>query len=246
MNTPTRGTAVTLLVLATALTGCSLPADDSTRSAAGGPASAATAQNTLDRLTVKNPGAMSGYDREGAFGPAWSDTTTAPGSKNACDTRNDILHRDLDRIRLKGTSRCVIAAGVLADPYTGKRISFVRGPQSARVQIDHVVALAAGWRTGAARLTQEGRRALSNDPLNLVAADGPTNAAKSDADAAAWLPPRASFRCAYVARQIAVKAKYGLWITPPEKAAMTRVLAGCPSQPLPGDTSEGVVLPDPT
>lgn len=111
------------------------------------------------------------------------------------------------------------------------------------MQIDHAVALGASWRTGAAGLSQRQREALGNDPLNLLAASGPANASKSDGDAATWLPPRTGFRCPYVARQIAVKAKYHLWVTPPEKAAMHRVLAHCPDQPLPTDTSTGVALP---
>jgi hypothetical protein len=248
LNLTTRRTALVGLVLAATLTGCSALADqasnDNAKASAQSPAAAGTARSALAQLTVKAPAPMTGYDREGKFGPAWSDDTTAPGSGNSCDTRNDVLRRDLQNISFKGTSRCVVATGTLEDPYTGKRIRFVRGPQSARVQIDHAVALGAGWRTGAAHLTQQQREAFGNDPLNLVAASGPANSAKSDADAASWLPPNKTFRCTYVARQIAVKAKYRLWVTPPEKAAMTRVLARCPRQPLPTDTSPGVVLPD--
>ncbi|TLQ39478.1 HNH endonuclease [Streptomyces marianii] len=197
----------------------------------------------LGELTVKGPAPMTGYDREKLFGPAWSDSTTAPGGGNSCDTRNDVLRRDLHSIRYKAASRCVIAAGVLDDPYTGEQISFVRGPQSSKIQVDHVVALGASWRTGAAGLTQEQRRALGNDPLNLITSAGPVNAAKSDADAAGWLPPSKSFHCPYVARQIAVKAKYRLWVTAAEQAAMSRVLAECPDEPLPTDTSKDVALP---
>ncbi|MCX4826560.1 HNH endonuclease family protein [Streptomyces sp. NBC_01142] len=247
MNVTTRRAALAGVALAATLTGCSALADqpgsDNAKAAAQGPAAAGTAQRALARLTVKGPAPMTGYDREAKFGPAWSDTTTAPGSGNSCDTRNDVLRRDLHKITFKGTSRCVIATGTLEDPYTGKRINFVRGPQSAKVQIDHAVALGASWRTGAAQLTQEQRRAVGNDPLNLISADGPANSAKSDADAATWLPPNKTFRCSYVARQIAVKAKYHLWVTPPEKTAMTRVLAGCPNQVLPTDASTGVALP---
>ncbi|MER0477187.1 HNH endonuclease family protein [Streptomyces sp. Edi2] len=248
MNLTTRRTALAGLVLAATLTGCSALADpsagDNAKAPAAGPAAAGTAQHALAQLAVKGPAPMTGYDREAKFGPAWSDSTTAPGAQNSCDTRNDVLRRDLQHITFKGTSRCVVATGTLADPYTGKTIHFVRGPQSAQVQIDHVVALGASWRVGAAQLTQQQRAALGNDPENLIAASGPANAAKSDGDAATWLPANKSFRCTYVARQIAVKAKYRLWVTPPEKAAMTRILAGCPDQPLPTDSSSGVVLPD--
>jgi hypothetical protein len=59
------------------------------------------------------------------------------------------------------------------------------------------------------------------------------NLQKSDGDAATWVPPRRSYRCAYVARQVAVKAKYRLWVTSAERDAMARVLSTCPRQPLP-------------
>jgi hypothetical protein len=101
------------------------------------------------------------------------------------------------------------------------------------VQIDHVVALSNAWQTGAGLLTPEIRQQLANDPLELLAVDGAANQQKSDGDAATWLPSNKAFRCQYVARQVAVKAKYQLWVTSAEKDAITRVLATCPGQPLP-------------
>ena len=71
------------------------------------------------------------------------------------------------------------------------------------------------------------RRQLANDPLNLMAADGPTNSAKSDKDAATWLPPSKPFRCEYVARQTAVKAKYKLWVSQAEHDAIASILKSC-------------------
>lgn len=126
---------------------------------------------------------------------------------------------------------CRVTAGTVIDPYTGVEIAFVRGVStSALVQIDHLVALSNAWQTGAQQLTKQQREALANDPLNLLAVDGPTNSSKGDGDAATWLPPLKSFRCEYVARQVSVKAHYGLWVTPAEYEAITRVLAGCPDQ----------------
>ena len=52
-------------------------------------------------------------------------------------------------------------------------------------------------------------------------------------DAATWLPASRAFRCQYVARQIAVKQKYRLWVTQAEKEAMMKVLNTCPGQQLP-------------
>ncbi|WP_130865274.1 HNH endonuclease family protein [Acidipropionibacterium timonense] len=191
----------------------------------------------LADLPVKGRAAKTGYSRA-QFGPTWTDDTTpaltAPWGHDGCDTRNDALARDLTNVHYRAGSRCVVIAGTLADPYTGHTIAWVKGPgTSDAVQIDHVVALADASQTGAQHLDTATRTALANDPLNLLAVDGPTNQAKSDGDAATWLPPRHDYRCPYIARQIAVKTKYHLWITPAEKTAMTRVLTTCPTQPLP-------------
>jgi hypothetical protein len=187
---------------------------------------AGSALAQLAALPVKGKAPLTGYDRVQDFGTAWLDV-----DRNGCDTRDDVLRRDLRDVA--GT-RCIVKAGVLSDPYTGRTIHFQRGVgTSTAVQIDHVVALAAAWRTGAQRLTTAQRERLANDPINLFAVDGPTNESKGDSDAATWLPPRRSFRCAYVAHQVAVKAAYSLWVTPAERDAMARVLHTCPSTEVP-------------
>jgi hypothetical protein len=187
-------------------------------------ASTKTAEAVLETLAVKGRAPKTGYERS-QFGPAWSDV-----DRNGCDTRNDILYRDLTSIVYKsGTQDCVVLTGTLIDPYSGEKISFVRGVKtSMEVQIDHVVALSNAWQTGAFKLSYDKRRAFANDPMNLLAVKGRLNSQKGDGDAATWLPPRKDIRCAYVAQQIVVKAKYGLWVTPPEKAAMKSLLAKCP------------------
>jgi len=130
--------------------------------------------------------------------------------------------------------KCQVTSGRLDDPYTAKTIAFTRGAStSADVQIDHVVALSDAWQKGAQQLSAERREELANDPLELLAVDGPANQQKSDGDAATWLPANKPFRCQYVARQIAVKKKYGLWVTQAEKDTMLRVLSVCPGQLLP-------------
>lgn len=172
----------------------------------------------LAGLVVKGRAPKTGYDRD-LFGDGW-------GNIGTCDTRNVILARDLKNILLD--ERCRVLSGTLDDPYTAKLIEFERGESTSDdVQIDHVVALSNAWQTGAQQLETYERIRFANDPLNLLAVDGPTNEQKSDADAATWLPPNKKFRCAYVKRQIQVKTKYGLWITPPERDAMARVLNGC-------------------
>jgi hypothetical protein len=180
----------------------------------------------LETLPVKGRAPKTGYSR-GAFGQSWADV-----DRNGCDTRNDILKRDMTSIVYKAKTRnCVVLSGTLIDRYSGETINFVRGNVSSmEVQIDHVVALSNSWQTGAFKLSIAQRTALANDPLNLFAVKGRLNSQKGDGDAATWVPPMKSFRCAYVAQQIAVKAKYSLWVVAPEKAAMQAILAQCPTQ----------------
>ncbi|MCR2828014.1 excalibur calcium-binding domain-containing protein [Microbacterium sp. zg.Y909] len=190
--------------------------------------SAATADQTalavLSTLEVKGRASKTGYDRD-QFGQRWLDV-----DRNGCDTRNDILARDLTDIEKSGP--CKVMSGILADPFTAQTIGFVRGQDtSAEVQIDHVVSLSDAWQKGAQHLTADQRASFANDPLNLLAVDGGANAQKGDGDAATWLPSNKAFRCAYVARQVSVKATYGLWVTQAEHDAIARVLAECPDEP---------------
>jgi hypothetical protein len=205
--------------------GMSVPAQAGTF----GEASEVTAVSVLSSLQVKGRAAKTGFSRE-QFGQTWADV-----DRNGCDTRNDMLKRDLTSIEFKVKTRdCVVLSGILLDRYSGETINFVRGVVSSmEVQIDHVVALSNAWQTGAFKLSVMQRTALANDPMNLFAVKGRLNSQKGDGDAATWLPPLKSFRCAYVAQQIAVKAKYSLWVTAPEKEAMVRILSACPKQKLP-------------
>jgi len=162
----------------------------------------------------------SSYERE-QFGTAWADV-----DRNGCDTRNDVLRRDLTATTIDADG-CTVLTGVLADPYTGRRIVFARGKGSALVQIDHVVALAAAWSSGAASWDRRTREAFANDPANLLAVDGPANQDKGASDAAAWLPPDPGFACVYALRQIRVKAAYGLSVADDERAALDDALDTC-------------------
>jgi len=183
----------------------------------------------LETLSVKGRAPKTGYTRD-QFGQAWADV-----NRNGCDTRNDILKRDMTSIVYKARTRnCVVLSGTLIDRYSGESINFVRGNVSSmEVQIDHVVALSNAWQTGGFQFSVVQRTALANDPLNLFAVKGKLNSQKGDGDAATWVPPLKSFRCAYVAQQIAVKAKYSLWVVAPEKAAMSAILSQCPTQQVP-------------
>lgn len=182
------------------------------------------ALDELATLPTKGRAPKTGYTRT-QFGSGWT-------INQGCDTRNIILRRDL--VQTSVSADCKILSGLLIDPYTNKTIAFQRGETTSQlIQIDHVVALSNAWQTGAQQLALQQREAFANDPLNLLAVDGAANQQKSDGDAATWLPANKSFRCQYVARQIAVKKKYLLWVTISEKDAMSRVLVTCPTQTIP-------------
>lgn len=179
----------------------------------------------IETLAVKGRAAKTGYLRS-SFSH-WRDP-----DGNGCDARNDTLRRDLTNLVIKSDSNgCKVLGGVLADPYSRKNIDFVFG--ASLVDIDHVVALSNAWQTGAFQFSDEIRFQFANDPLNLLAVSASLNRQKGDGDAATWLPPTKSYRCQYVARQIAVKKKYGLWLTRPEKIAMSSLLAKCPKEEIP-------------
>lgn len=183
------------------------------------------ARDVLEGLTVKGRAPKTDYSRD-EFGSGWA-------SVDGCDLRNIMLKRSLTELNI-AEDGCVVLSGQLLDPYTDTTIAFVRGrTTSDGVQIDHVVALSDAWQKGAQQLEYDQRVLLANDPLNLLAVDGPANQQKGNSDAASWLPSNRGFRCQYVARQIAVKDVYSLWVTAAEKAVMQRILNGCGEQRVP-------------
>jgi hypothetical protein len=196
-------------------------------------ADAGTALAALGTLSVKDRAPMTGYVPS-VFGTGWADT-----DGNGCDQRNDVLRRDLRAITLQdGSNGCVVVTGTLDDPYTGATVELVSAPESASpVQIDRVVALADAWAMGAATWSTTQRTAFATDSLNLLAVGSSVNAAKGDGDAATWLPPVDSYRCSYVARQVAVKAKYALAVTAAERLALAQVLETCQTAPVPTATA---------
>lgn len=213
-------------------------------------AQARVALSVLATIPTKGRAPRTGYSRaQFSTSPGnpdadvWTDNSDAgldaPFGHNGCDTRNDVLGRDLAGISFKAGTHCKVLTGVLDDPYTASTIDFVCGPKAMttgaceasasyadRVQIDHDDSLSDAWQTGAQSWDTVKRVAFANDPLNLLAVDGPTNEAKGDGDAATWLPANKSFRPSYVARQVAVKAKYGLWMTQAEHDAIAGILQG--------------------
>ncbi|WP_240623143.1 HNH endonuclease family protein [Schaalia canis] len=183
----------------------------------------AEARSQLAELEVRPKAYVEGYDRS-EFGPAWEDV-----DGNGCDTRNDVLARDLDNIRYRKGSRCVIQTGTLHDPYVGVTMPFQRGDAtSPLVQIDHVVALGDAWRAGAWEWSTAERVRFANDPENLLAVEGQANQDKEASRADQWMPPNRDYHCEYVARQIAVKHAWGLSVIESERQAMLDALDTCP------------------
>lgn len=180
----------------------------------------------LGKLAIKGRASKTDYSRD-QFGKGWADAGN-------CDIRNRILGRDMTEVRTVSERDCTVVSGVLNDPYTAQKISFIRGSDTSDdVQIDHVVALSDAWQKGAQQLSPAVRQQFANDPLNLLAVEGKTNMTKGDGDAATWLPSNKDYRCRYIARQIAVKVKYSLWVTEAEHKAMSGTLASCTGQVLP-------------
>ena len=204
--------------------------DDSGYSPGGSPtndAGAYYASYVLTQLSVQAPADGSTYEREEQFYSSWP-------SIEGCSLRQRIIKRDFAGATLDDDN-CTVIAGNFVDPYSGQEFDFTEKSAISRgVQIDHVVALSNAWQTGAQNLSTDARYALATDPLNLIAAGAEANQDKSDGDASEWLPPNRAFRCEYVARQIAVKYKYHLWVTEPEYAAMITVLTDCPAQTVTG------------
>ncbi|HEY0125544.1 MAG TPA: HNH endonuclease family protein [Blastococcus sp.] len=189
------------------------------------PVAAGTA---LAGLAVAEKAALDGYERgcgEGeacVFGPAWSDV-----DRNGCDQRNDVLHRDLSGVEVReGTQGCVVVAGVLDDPYTGRTVPFQKA-SAAEVPVDHVVPLAAAWVQGAAGWPEDRRAAFANDLANLMATTRSENSSKGDSTADEWVPSDPAYGCSYATVVVSVKSTYALSVTRAESEALTSLLATC-------------------
>ena len=206
-------------------------AGDPTSSAVTPPPDSPESRYDVARRQLKALG-VRGWDRTSdfqryQFGEAWSDDVNVEFGHNGCNTRDDILKRDLQNLVVRPFT-CYAQSGTLVDPYTGTTINFVRGPESSNaIEIDHVVSLADAWYKGARAWDPQRRLDFANDPRNLLAVSPQANFDKAFRDAASWLPPNEAFRCDFVARQIDVKTAYGLWLSTKEKKAMVDVLSRC-------------------
>lgn len=187
------------------------------------------AQATLAGVgIVGERSSRSDYQRD-AFGTAWTDAVDVAGGSNGCDTRNDVLDRDLDDTRRAPATSCprAVVAGEFRSPYTGEFIVFRRDRRAGAVQIDHIVPLAYAWDMGAWGWPPTTRRELANDPANLVAVDAASNLAKSDREPARWMPPNTGFHCQYAVQFVEVVAAYRLRLDAPSRHVLAGVLARC-------------------
>ncbi len=192
----------------------------------------AAAQQTRQLLTAVDvfPHRLHRNDyQRSAFGSAWTDAVSVAGGGNGCDTRNDILGRDLVEVHTGAVDTCgrAVLTGRLRSPYTGEWIVFRRGRTAGAVQIDHIVALALAWDMGAWAWPADRRADLANDPANLIAVDAASNQAKSDAPPGRWMPPLAAFRCRYAIQFVTVVAAYGLAVDADSREVLDDVLARC-------------------
>lgn len=184
-----------------------------------------TALSILDKLEIKGRAPKTGYSRT-EFYNNWP-------TIDGCSLRQIIIKREVgDSAVMDG---CDVIGGTMVESYTGSTMTFYQKSDfSDKIQIDHIVALSDAWQKGAQYQTKDERYQMATDPLNLIAVDGSANKQKSDGDAATWLPPNKAFRCQYVARQVSVKYKYGLWVTQAEHDAIASVLSACPNEPVIG------------
>ena len=187
------------------------------------PISAATARIELNALKTDITPYLGTYNRTKQFGTAWIDVDL-----NHCDTRNDILRRDLTNDVISANDNCTVFSGHLNDPYTAKSINFIRGKTtSSAVQIDHVIPLHYAIQRGADKWTYAKRVAFANDPMNLLAVDGPANSQKSDKGPAAWMPSNKAYHCTYAIKFTHNLYKNNLQILYTDKVKLKSVLATC-------------------
>lgn len=175
----------------------------------------------LEQLTITEPSSTTKYVRD-YFGQKWADV-----DRNGCDTRNDILARDLTDLTFKpGTRDCVVLSGVLYDRYTDETIQFVRVSEGYQpVQIDHVIPLSVAWASGSESWTLDKREQFANDPLNLQTTTA--NQQKGDSTPSRWMPESATAACEYSARYVTVLDAYDLTVTADDAAALRATLTSC-------------------
>lgn len=227
---PRRGTFVAAAIGAALVLSAATCAVDTAVFGTSGPTT------DLGDLAVAPESHAESYERD-AFGTRWKDV-----DRNGCGQRDDVLARDLRGATFR--SRCVVVGGTLVDPYTGVKVVFSKA-RADQVQIDHRVALAEAWRSGAWGWAPDKRERFANDLDNLSASAGAVNREKSDLDAKDWLPQGRDRRCDFSTRVITIKVRYGLSADRAEADALSRALGGCPAPSSPAATPGGAPAASP-
>ncbi|MEV0192257.1 HNH endonuclease family protein [Kitasatospora purpeofusca] len=163
---------------------------------------------------VEAPHSMDGYSRE-RF-PHWVRIS------GECDTRESVLARDGEGVVQDELCRAV--TGTWTSLYDDKTFN-----DAKQLDIDHVVPLAAAWRSGADTWTTAKRRAFANDLTHsqLIAVSAASNRSKGDKTPDAWRPPATGYWCTYSRAWTDTKHVYGLSVTEPEKATLNAMLDTC-------------------
>ena len=223
--------------------------DESTSIDGGAPGPAPTASisgkdigELVEKLAEAPEGSMSGYSRE-EF-PHWDTNKPEHGfgdefaQYSRCTSREVMMLRDAVGTVTLDPKTCDLKVGKdggwrdaygFLDSKTGKLKEYKFMTDPAKVDAEHIVALAEAWRSGANKLDEDTRRRIANDAINLEASDPSANRSKGDQDAANYLPP-GRFRCVYLERYITVKVKYGLSVDPAEHGALRTAVADCVSR----------------
>jgi hypothetical protein len=156
------------------------------------------------------------YSRD-AFGTGWTDP-----DHNGCDARQDAIRAATTNRVTAGP--CKITRADIRDRYTGRTYP---AANPTNFDIDHVVALHDAWNSGAWTWTRARRIAFANDPADLVLTTASANRSKGDQDPSTWAPASHDGACFYARTYRAIKLRWRLHTTKPQRSAIRRTLATC-------------------
>jgi hypothetical protein len=157
----------------------------------------------LDALVLEPEHARAGYER--SLFPHWDDADS-----DGCDTRCEVL-----------------AAQRLPDGFWFSAWDGYSTDDPSELHVDHVVALAEAWDSGADAWTADRRDDFADSLINLLAVSAPSNLRKSDKDAAEWFPSRSEANCLWASTVVRVKSHWKLAVDKAEHEALANLLRTC-------------------
>ncbi|GAA4102363.1 hypothetical protein GCM10022248_89190 [Nonomuraea soli] len=139
-----------------------------------------------------------------------------------CNAREVVLKRDGENVATNAS--CAAVSDTLRSPYDGGEWT-----RASDVDIDHMVALAEAWRSGAHAWLPSKRRQFANSLTDsqLWAVTDSVNQTKGDKESSVWKPPLVSFWCIYARSWISVKYDWRLTQQASEKSAQQAMLDTC-------------------